>query len=154
HSTIRAALAGLDQESGEQLDTENFFEAPLSRAVAKGEVPEARLDEIARRILTAIFASGLYDDPPKPGPIDAAASDRTALDIAREGVVLLKNDDHVLPLPDGTRRLAVIGAHADKGVLSGGGSSQVVPRGGAAVSELSRRVENAALIFDPSSPLQ
>ena len=154
HSTIPAALAGLDQESGQQLDTENFFAAPLADAVAKGEVPQARLDDMTRRILTAIFASGLYDDPPKPGPIDPAASDRTALDIEREGVVLLKNDDRVLPLAGSAKRLAVIGAHADLGVLSGGGSSQVAPRGGAAASELSRRVKNAALIFDPSSPVQ
>ena len=59
HSTVRSALAGLDQESGEQLDTQNFFADGLPQAIAKGEVPPARLDDMARRILTSIFACGL-----------------------------------------------------------------------------------------------
>src|SRR5277367_5414898 len=152
HSTIASALAGLDQESGEQLDTENFFEAPLARAVADGAVPASRLDDMARRIVGSIFASGVYDDPPRPGSIELASSDRTALQIAREGVVLLKND-RMLPLTKDTRRIAVIGAHANKGVLSGGGSSQVIPSGGVAATEVSEDARGA-LIFDPSSPLE
>jgi beta-glucosidase len=151
HSTVASALAGLDQESGDQLDTENFFEAPLARAVVDGAVPASRLDDMARRIVGSIFASGVYDDPPRPGSIDLATSDRTALEIAREGLVLLKNE-HVLPLSKDVRRIAVIGAHSDKGVLSGGGSSQVYPRGGVAARELSED-GRGALIFDPSSPL-
>jgi beta-glucosidase len=152
HSTVPSALAGLDQESGEQLDTENFFEAPLARAVADGAVPASRLDDMARRIVGSIFASGVYDDPPRAGPVDLASSDRTALQVAREGIVLLKND-RILPLSKDIERIAVIGAHADKGVLSGGGSSQVVPRGGVAARELSED-GRGALIFDPSSPLE
>jgi beta-glucosidase len=152
HSTVPSALAGLDLESGEQLDTENFFEAPLTQALADGAVPQARLDNMAKRILTSIFASGLYDDPPRPGPIDTAASDRTALEIAQKGAVLLKNEN-LLPISRNTIKLAVIGAHADKGVLSGGGSSQVVPHGGIAAVEPSKLVDGD-LIFDPSSPLE
>jgi beta-glucosidase len=56
-----------------------------------------------------------------------------------------------LPLPDNVQRLLVVGAHADRGVPSGGGSSQVIPRGGIALSEPIGR--NSAMIFDPSSPL-
>jgi beta-glucosidase len=151
HSTVPSALAGLDQESGDQLDTENFFEAPLARAVADGAVPASRLDDMARRIVGSIFASGVYDDPPSAGPVDLGPSDRTALQVAREGIVLLEND-RMLPLSKDLGRIAVIGAHADKGVLSGGGSSQVYPRGGVAAREL---IDDgrAALIFDPSSPL-
>jgi beta-glucosidase len=152
HSTVRSAMAGLDQESGQQLDTENFFEAPLARALAAGAAPQARLDDMVRRILTSIFASGLYDDPPKRDAIDIASSDRTALEVARKGMVLLKND-HILPLAGSATRLAVIGAHADKGVLSGGGSSQVAPRGGVAATEPAKNVDGA-LIFDPSPPLE
>ena len=66
--------------------------------------------------------------------------------------MLLKND-RMLPLSKDVRRMAVIGAHADRGVLSGGGSSQVVPRGGFATMELSED-GRGALIFDPSSPLE
>jgi len=151
HSTVRAAMAGLDQESGEQLDTQNFFGRPLAEAIAKGEVPEARLDDMARRILTSIFAHGLADQTSAGDPVDFAASDRTALAIEREGAVLLRNQG-LLPLSADARRLVVIGAHADRGVLSGGGSSQVLPRGGIALKvEIGR---NRAMIFDPGSPLE
>jgi beta-glucosidase len=152
HSTVASALAGLDLESGQQLDTENFFEAPLAQALIDGAVPQARLDDMAKRILTSIFASGLYDDPPRRGQIDTDSGDRTALEVAQQGAILLKNED-LLPISRSTMRLAVIGAHADKGVLSGGGSSQVAPRGGIAAVEPSKLVEGA-LIFDPSSPLE
>ena len=147
HSTVRSALAGLDQESGEQLDTQNFFEG-LGGAIAAGEVPQARLDDMARRILTSIFACGLADevlDPP-----DFASSDATALAVEQEGAVLLRNEG-LLPLSPETGRILVVGAHADLGVPAGGGSSQVVPRGGVALKEPEGR--NRAMIFDPSSPL-
>jgi beta-glucosidase len=151
HSTIRSAMAGLDQESGEQLDTQNFFATPLEQAIAEGEVPKARLDDMARRILTSIFAHGLADNEDRSDPVDFASSDRTALAIAREGTVLIRNQG-LVPLSAGARRLVVIGAHADHGVLSGGGSSQVVPRGGiAAKVEIGK---NRAMIFDPGSPLE
>ena len=149
HSTVRSALAGLDQESGDQLDTQTFFEG-LGSAAAKGEVPQARLDDMARRILTSIYALGLADESAASGPADLASSDEAALAIEREGAVLLKNEG-LLPLSADARRILVVGAHADRGVPSGGGSSQVVPRGGVALSELVGR--NRAMIFDPSSPL-
>ena len=75
HSTVRSALAGLDQESGEQLDTQNFFD-DLGRAVAAGEVPQARLDDMARRILTSIFACGLADEAAASDPADLAVKRR------------------------------------------------------------------------------
>ncbi len=151
HSTVRSALAGLDQESGEQLDTQNFFGDGLARAVRDGEVPNARLDDMARRILTSIFAHGLADETASPPKVDFVASDRAALAVAREGMVLLRNRG-LLPLPADTRRLLVIGAHADRGVPSGGGSSQVIPRGGPAAKQ--QIGENQAMIFDPGSPLE
>jgi beta-glucosidase len=151
HSTVRSAMAGLDQESGEQLDTENFFEGPLARAIADGEVPKARLDDMARRILTSIFAHGLADRTGVSEPVDFAASERTALAIAREGTVLLRNQG-LLPLRADTRNIVVIGADADRGAPSGGGSSQVIPRGGIAAKE--QVGENQAMVFDPGSPLE
>ena len=152
HSTVRSVLAGLDQESGEQLDTRNFLAEPLGRAVAGGEVPRSRLDDMVTRILTAVFAAGIVDDPPRPGPVETAAGAEAAQAVAQDGIVLLKNDG-VLPLSSKIARIAVIGAHADKGVLSGGGSSQVVPTGGIALSEPAPNGFKGALIFDPSPPL-
>ena len=113
HSTVLSALAGLDQELGEQLDTENFLAEPLERAIEDGSVPQARLDDMVGRILTAIFASGVYDDPPKPGPRATEADAATAQAIAEAGIVLLKND-RILPLPRNIGRIAIIGAHADR----------------------------------------
>ena len=151
HSTVPAVLAGLDQELGEQLDTSNFLDRPLAEAVADGAIPQSRLDDMVARILTSIFAAGLYDNPPAPDPIDVGPSDAVALQIEREGAVLLKNDG-LLPLDAKPRRIAVIGAHARCCVLSGGGSSQVAPRGGLALKEPAQ-VQGEALVFDPSSPL-
>jgi beta-glucosidase len=106
---------------------------------------------MARRILTSIFAHGLSDKTVASEPVDFAASDRTALAVAREGTVLLRNQG-LLPLAADTRSIVVIGAHANRGVPSGGGSSQVVPRGGIAAKE--QIGENQAMVFDPGSPLE
>ena len=138
HSAAKAANAGLDQESaGEAFDKEPFFGAPLKADLASGKVSQARLDDMARRILRALFASGAVDHPvPKPAGHDlpaatlAAHAKVTQAD-AEEGIVLLKNDGDLLPLAKTARTIAVIGGHADAGVLSGGGSSQVIPPGGA-----------------------
>jgi beta-glucosidase len=125
-------VKGLDQQSGEQLDAKIWFGAPLKAAVEKGEIPAARLSDASRRILRSMFAAGLFDKPVSPGgAIDYAANAEVAGAAAAEGVVLLKNREGLLPLAATAKTIAVIGGHADAGVLSGGGSSQVVPPGGA-----------------------
>ncbi|HKN28058.1 MAG TPA: glycoside hydrolase family 3 C-terminal domain-containing protein [Roseiarcus sp.] len=151
HSTVRSALAGLDQESGEQLDTQNFFGPPLALAIKEGKVPEARLDDMVRRILTSIYACGLVGNASASDPADIRQGDAAALEIEREGAVLLRNEG-MLPLAADTARILVVGAHADRGVPSGGGSSQVIPTGGIALKQPEGK--NRAMIFDPSSPLE
>jgi len=132
HSTVKAAMAGLDQESGQELDKEIYFGAPFAAAVANGTIPLARLDEMVRRILTGVIASGLYDDPSPSAvqPIDYAAHADVAQRVAEASMVLLKNQANVLPLAKRARKIVLIGGHADVGVLSGGGSSQVRSVGG------------------------
>jgi beta-glucosidase len=132
HSTVKAAIAGLDQESGQELDKEIYFGAPFAAAVAKGTIPVARLDEMVRRILTGLIASGLYDDPSPPTvqPIDYPAHAEIAQRVAEASMVLLKNEGDVLPLAKRAQKIVLIGGHADVGVLSGGGSSQVRSVGG------------------------
>lgn len=149
HSTANAALAGLDQESGAQLDTRNFFD-DLGPAVAAGSVPQGRLDDMALRILRSVYACGAPDPSPTASP-DLENSDDTALAVEREGIVLLQNRG-LLPLSPETRRIVVVGAHADRGVPSGGGSSQVIPRGGIALRQ--QEDNDRAMVFDPSSPLE
>lgn len=132
HSTVKAAMAGLDQESGQELDKEIYFGAPFAAAVANGAIPVARLDEMVRRILTGVIASGLYDDPSPAAvqPIDYPAHAAIAQRVAEASMVLLKNQGNVLPLAKRARKIVLIGGHADVGVLSGGGSSQVRSVGG------------------------
>ncbi len=157
HSTKDAAMAGLDQESGAEWDSQPFFGEPLTAAIAAGIVPASRLDEMVFRVLSTMFAHGLVDDAPTPAPLDVEAGARVAQQAAEAGIVLLRNKGSILPLSRNVRRIAVIGAHADVGVMSGGGSSQVLPIGGAA-AEITI-VEHGVpipfpLIFDPSSPLR
>ena len=126
--SLASATAGLDQESGQELDKQVFFDAPLKDAVAKGEIPAAKVHDMARRVLRSLFAEGVIDHPLQPGGLDTAADGRIAARTAEQGVVLLKNQA-LLPLAAGAKRIVVIGGHADVGVLSGGGSSQVMPIG-------------------------
>ncbi|MBS0360915.1 MAG: glycoside hydrolase family 3 protein [Proteobacteria bacterium] len=124
---VGAAMAGLDQQSGQQLDKQVFFDKPLRAAVDAGEVPAARIHEMAHRYLRSLFAVGAVDDPVKAGGLDTAADGAVAQRAAEEAIVLLKNDRGLLPLADGPAPIVVIGGHADVGVISGGGSSQVIP---------------------------
>ncbi|CAN5194016.1 beta-glucosidase [soil metagenome] len=160
HSSAKAANAGLDQESGaEAFDTQPFFKGPLKDALAKGEVPQARLDDMARRILRSLFASGVVEKPVKIEAIDYAAHGKVTQADAEEGVVLLKNAKGLLPLLSEkgvatAKTIAVIGGHADVGVLSGGGSSQVYPIGGRAVTGEGPANWPGPMIYFPSSPLK
>lgn len=126
HSTVAAATAGLDQESCNGCDAKDYFGDALRDAIATGQVPEARLHLMVHRILRTMFAKGLFDRPVVKGPIDVYGDLAVAQRDAEEGIVLLKNEKALLPLdPKKRQKIAVIGGFADKGVLSGGGSSQV-----------------------------
>ncbi len=185
YSTAKAARSGADQESGWPFDQKPFFREPLLDAVKAGEVPEARLNEMARRVLRTMFAKGVIDHPIESAPLDLPAKDLEAhAAVSREGAeagaVLLKNDGDILPLraddqtgtlegfpdPPATTslgkaqlrprvaRIAVIGGHADKGVLAGGGSSLVYPVGGNAVPDLDPMSWPGPVMVYPSSPLR
>lgn len=127
------ATKGLDQQSGDQLDEQIWFDAPLKQALADGRFSHARLSDMVRRILRSMKAVGLVDQGPAP-VVDMAAHAAQALDVARKGIVLLKNDG-VLPLLANARSIALIGDKAQVGVLSGGGSSQVMPPAGWSASD-------------------
>jgi beta-glucosidase len=106
-----------------------------------------------------MFAFGVIDNPPIVRPIDAEADAAVAQRVEEQGAVLLKNADNELPLKASSLRwIAVIGSHADAGVLSGGGSAQVDPIGGNAVPpEKIPPGPNGVLevwVWDPSSPLR
>jgi beta-glucosidase len=150
HSTVKAAQNGLDQEQPENI----YFGASLKQAVQNGQVSLARLDNMVQRILRAMFGAGLLDHPATIHPIDAAADAAVAQEAEEQGAVLLKNVG-VLPL-EGAKlaSIAVIGSHADIAVLSGGGSAQVNPVGGPALTESTPCPPCwSRVVWDPSSPL-
>jgi beta-glucosidase len=133
HSS-EAILAGLDQQSGEQIDGKRWFSDLMVKAVAEGRVPQSAIDQSVRRILRSMYASGIVDRPVKGGEaIDYAANGRIAQHAAEQGIVLLRNQGNLLPIAATARRILMVGGHADIGVLSGGGSSQVRPVGGFAL---------------------
>ncbi|MCE4552864.1 beta-glucosidase [Roseateles cellulosilyticus] len=120
--------AGLDQQAGSQLDKQVWFREPLKALIDAGHVTKARVSDAVRRMLRSFFALGI-DKPYKAEPIDYKANAQVALEAARAGLVLLKNDG-LLPLDKVAKSILVVGGHADFGVLSGGGSSQVFPSNG------------------------
>jgi beta-glucosidase len=126
HSTAKASAAGLDNE--EPFD--DFYGGKLKEAVQAGKVPAAELDDHVRRILRSEFACGIIDYPVKKSVVDVEAGLETARRLAEQSTVLLKNKDGVLPLDRSkVRSIAIIGTHADMGMISGGGSAQVDPPG-------------------------
>lgn len=125
------AAAGLDQQSGSQMDMEPWFDAPLRAILDTGQLPMSRLKDMARRILRSMFAVGIHENPALLRPYDTAPSSRLALEIARKGLILLKNENNILPLSDKLDRAIAIGGFAHKGVPRGSGSSEVFPTNGA-----------------------
>jgi beta-glucosidase len=125
HSTVKASAAGLDNEEPE----DEFFGPNLKDAVQSGKVPQAEIDDHARRVLRAEFATGIVDHPVHKSVVDIEGGLDTARRLAEQSTVLLKNDG-VLPLDRSkVKSIAVIGSHADEGMISGGGSAQVDPPG-------------------------
>ncbi|OBG20665.1 beta-glucosidase [Mycobacterium sp. 852002-51057_SCH5723018] len=158
--TWECALKGLDQECGPQIDAllwqSEAFGEPLRAAYAGGGLPAERLSDMVRRILRSMFAVGVDRHQATLAP-DLAAHNEIALQVARQGIVLLTNRG-VLPLaPESTARIAVIGGYAHLGVPAGYGSSAVVPPGGYAgvipIGGAGLEAGMRNLYLMPSSPL-
>jgi beta-glucosidase len=130
HSTEKASAAGLDQEQ----PMADYFGPRLKEAVEAGLVPLSQIDDHARRVLYAEFLSGVVDDPPQKSVVDAEKGLQAAQRVEEKSIVLLKNSQAVLPIdPSKIHSIAIIGGHADVGMISGGGSAQVDPPGGNAI---------------------
>ncbi|MDF0545846.1 glycoside hydrolase family 3 C-terminal domain-containing protein [Sphingobium sp. H39-3-25] len=131
---VEAALNGLDQQSGAQLDPQIYFSDRLARAATRDPAYAARLDDMNRRILWAIYANGLdQHSVAAGGKIDFPAHAAVAEEVAKQGIVLLRNMRDTLPLAASAKRILVIGGYANAGVLSGAGSSQVQGEGGPSI---------------------
>jgi beta-glucosidase len=152
HSTEKASAAGLDQEQ----PMADFFGPKLKEAVEAGRVPPAEIDDHARRVLYAEFLSGVVDDPPHKSVAEVEKGLEVAQHIEEKSIVLLKNDQAVLPIiPSRVHSIAIIGGHADVGMISGGGSAQVDPPGGNAIMPPGKGATHwQDHIWFPTSPLR
>ena len=152
HSLEKASAAGLDHEEPGEI----FYGDDFKKAVESGKVPATELDDHVQRILRSMFAAGVVDDPPQKSVVDVVGGFEVAQRIAEQGTVLLKNANGQLPL-DATkvRSIAIIGPHADVGMISGGGSAQVDPPGGNAIMPPGKgNTHWQDHIWFPTSPLK
>jgi beta-glucosidase len=151
HSTEKASAAGLDQEE----PMADYFGPKLKEAVDAGKVPLSEIDDHARRVLYAEFLSGVVDDPPRKSVVDVEKGLEVAQRVEEKSIVLLKNTRSVLPIIQSIHSIAVIGGHADVGMLSGGGSAQVDPPGGNAIMPPGKGETHwQDHIWFPTSPLK
>ena len=114
----------------------------------------SRIEDMDHRILRSMFAAGVIDNPPMPrSVVDPFKGLEDAQHIAEESIVLLKNSANLLPLK-APGSIAIIGSHADKGVLSGGGSAQVDPPGGNVADPHPGGARWGETVYFPSSPMK
>lgn len=111
---IRAINAGLDVE----YPRPKGFTKALEKAVEAGEVTIETIDAAVRRVLSAKFEIGLFENPYPDDELLASSLHQPSTDslnhkMAQEGIILLKNDKQTLPLDDKTQKIAVIGPHGD-----------------------------------------
>jgi beta-glucosidase len=133
HTTKDALLGGADLEMGTDLDMKGakdynkfFFGDAALAAVKNGEIKETVIDGKVRRILRVMFKTHMFDKR-RPGEYATKAHADIAKKVAEEGIILLKNNDNILPLKN-AHSVAMIGANADRENAFGGGSSQIRPK--------------------------
>lgn len=122
YSTVNAIASGLDLEMPKPV---YFSEKRVKEALVNGRISEKMIDTKVEHLIATFIAFGLLDREQKDTsiPLDCDRSRQTALDVAREGIVLLKNEHNILPLKG---RTLVLGPNCDT-IVSGGGSGTVSP---------------------------
>lgn len=124
HSTISSIKAGLDLE----MPRTDYYGEPLLQAVEDESVDTVYIDEAVRRILRAKFWAGLFDeiDPVDESVVESPEHISVALELAKESIVLLKNEGSILPLDEyDIDSIGVIGPNANTDFRGQGGSSAV-----------------------------
>ena len=127
HKGVKAALAGLDLE----MPSPRYMNAKtLLPAIQRGKIPTSAINDKVRRILRAAISMGFFNRPQLEPDLSrySGASSLVALQGAQEGIVLLRNENGLLPLDPGrVHSIAVFGPNANPAVTGGGGSSHVAP---------------------------
>lgn len=133
HNTTQALWNGMDLEMGTDLhmlpnpDYGKFWMGDTVVALVKaGKFPEYLIDEKVRRILYVMYKTKMVDGTRKKGSYNTKEHQAAAAKIAEEGIVLLKNNNNILPLnKSSVKSIAVIGFNAERKQSMGGGSSQI-----------------------------
>ena len=124
-SSEKAIKAGCDVCMGS-----DNYQNDLLKLVGMGAVPESVIDNAVRRVLKTKILSGMLDYYPSGNPDDLNSNEhqQIALESALKSIVLLKNEDNILPLDKDTiNTIALIGPSADVAQVDGSGSSYVTP---------------------------
>lgn len=130
HSTIPSMEAGLDLEMGTLIDKyEDWYYAnPLIEAVKSGKIPMSLVDEKVGDVLRVMIKTNVLDQKKRfgPGSMNTKEHQQATYDAAAEAIVLLKNQNNLLPLDfSSIKSLAVIGDNATRKHSNGGLSSEI-----------------------------
>lgn len=124
HSTVASANAGLDLE----MPTAEFWGESLYKAVQEGAVTEEKIDDKIKRIFTVMFRANLSAEvKTNPSVFQDIYHKNLAREAAEKSIVLLKNENNILPLSGNIKSVAIIGPNAAYARCGGGGSSMVTP---------------------------
>jgi beta-glucosidase len=152
YSVADAANAGLDLE----MPTADMFTAAnLKAALAAGEISLDVIDDKVRRLLRLAVCFGWLDHEQKDAsiPYEDPATAQVALEVARRGIVLLRNESDFLPLDAGApRTIAVLGPYAHPAVFGGGGSSFTPPHRATSLLEGLKQLAPGAEILHAPGP--
>ena len=157
HAAVAAVMAGTDLECG--YGQGQAFPS-LVDAVKQGLIKESEIDNALRRLFRARFKLGMFDPPSSfaygqipVSEVNSAEHRKLSLQAARESIVLLKNQDHILPLKSGIRSIAVVGPTAEliqslQGNYNGPPPSPVYPLVG-----IEKRFSSARITYAQGSTL-
>jgi beta-glucosidase len=132
-----ALRAGVDLN----ITYEPAYMGPMIQSVEEGRIPMSLVDRAVRRVLELKFRLGLFEHPyadldHAKQVMHSAEHQKLALNAAREGIVLLRNEGNLLPLKKNQKKIAVIGPHADNAEnLVGDYSPMVIPQHVASILE-------------------
>lgn len=129
HSTVKAALTGLDLEMGTDIKDYNewYFANPLIKSVQEGKVPMSVVDEKVANVLRVMFKIKMFgEDKREKGKMNTPEHQQAAYNDAAEAAVLLQNKGNLLPLHfDKIKSIAIIGDNATRKQCGGGLSSEI-----------------------------
>lgn len=129
HTTVKAALSGLDLEMGTDIKDYNewYFANPLIKAVEEGKVPLSVVDEKVANVLRVMFKTKMFDESNREkGKMNTPEHQKAAYNSAAEAAVLLQNKGNILPIDfNKIKSVAIIGDNATRKHCGAGLSSEI-----------------------------